>query len=215
MNTRHLDAVLCDFDGTLAPNLDLPQMREEVIALTSTYDVPPEVYRDRYIVEIVDAAHAWLQESELAEAPAYFRAAHDLITTIELDAAADTAPFPGVTELLREWRGQGLKLGVVTRNCRRAVLNVFPSLLEYVDCLIARDDTPHLKPDPRHIEFCLGHLGCSPRRAVIIGDGALDMHVGAQLGMLRIGVLSGSSDADKLTQAGAHRVANHITEINL
>ena len=55
-------AVLFDFDGTLAPNLDLPDMRRQVLELTQTLDVPSSVYEDKYIVEIIDAACTWLNK---------------------------------------------------------------------------------------------------------------------------------------------------------
>ena len=54
--TADLQAMLFDFDGTLAPNLDLPDMRRQIIELTLAYAVPEHVFRDRYIVEIIDAA---------------------------------------------------------------------------------------------------------------------------------------------------------------
>ena len=121
--------MLFDFDGTLAPNLDLPDMRRQVIALTETFSVPADVYADRYIVEIIDAAAAWLHEREPAASAKYHENAHQLIVDIEINAAANTDPFPGIGEKLEQMKTQGLRLGVVTRNCRAAVLQVFPDLL--------------------------------------------------------------------------------------
>ena len=59
---REIKAILFDFDGTLAPNLDLPDMRRQVIALTKTHNVPAQVVADRFIVEIIDAASDWLKQ---------------------------------------------------------------------------------------------------------------------------------------------------------
>ncbi len=201
-----LEGVIFDFDGTLAPNLDLPDMRRQVIALTQATRVPAEVYADRYIVEIIDAAYAWLKEHQPNDADPYHHNAHTLITNFERRAAQDTKPFPGVESKLVELRQAGFRLGVVTRNCRDAVLNVFPDLLAYVDALHARDDTTHLKPDPRHLLQNLTALKCQPERTAMVGDGALDMHAGRQLNMYCVGVLSGSGDAETLTAAGAHLV---------
>jgi len=198
--------VLFDFDGTLAPNLDLPDMRRQVIELTQHIEVPEPVYAGQYIVEIIDTAHAWLQRHRPAVASTYHRAAHDLITNIELSAARSTSPFPGVPTKLVELRTAGLRLGVVTRNCRAAVLQVFPHLEAHIDALHARDDSAFLKPDPRHLLACLEAIGSRPRETAMVGDGALDMHAGRELGMYCIGVLSGSADANALSEAGAHLV---------
>ncbi len=202
----HLQGVLFDFDGTLAPNLDLPDMRRQVVALTEAYDVPEPVYAELYIVEIITAASNWLQTQATERAADYHTQAHRLITEFELAAAAQTQPFPGIHSTLEGLRQQGLRLGVVTRNCRAAVLQVFPDLLDYVDTLHARDDTEFLKPDPRHLQKCLQTLAIEPQLAAMVGDGALDMHAGHELNMYCVGVLSGSSDHPRLQQAGAHTV---------
>lgn len=206
MSLSDLHAVVFDFDGTLAPNLDLPGMRRQVIELTHHANVPASVYADHYIVEVIDAAYAWLQRHRPDAAPAYREAAHALITNIELSAAETTSPFPGVPTKLIELRAAGLRLGVVTRNCRAAVLQVFPSLETHVDALHARDDTVYLKPDPRHLLACLDAIGSGARDTAMVGDGALDMQAGRELGMYCIGVLSGSANATTLRNAGAQLV---------
>lgn len=209
-----ISAVLFDFDGTLAPNLDLPDMRRQVIALTRAAGVPEPVFADHYIVEIIEAASGWLS-AQGADAAQYHRTAHQLITDFELDAAVGTAPFPGVIAKLEALRAAGKRLGVVTRNCRAAVLQVFPDLLSYVDVLHARDDTEFLKPDPRHLSTCLRDLACAPEDTAMVGDGALDMHAGRALNMYCVGVLSGSADAAALNAAGAHQVIAHCIDLEL
>lgn len=207
--TRAPRGVLFDFDGTLAPNLDLPDMRRQVIALTAAEEVPEDVYADRYIVEVITAAAAWL-EVEGRDGRGYAASAHALITDIEMAEANKTNPFPGVIDLLADLRANGLRLGVVTRNCRAAVQMVFPQILDVVDDLRARDDVVHLKPDVRHLEACLETLAVRPRDAVMVGDGALDMHSGRALGMRCVGVLTGSSDQTRLHEAGADVVLSDV-----
>jgi phosphoglycolate phosphatase len=213
LNRERLEALLFDFDGTLAPNLDLPDMRRQVVELTQDYGVPLHVYEGHYIVEVVDQAASHLRGSDVHAAQAYHAAAHQLILDLELRAAASTDPFPGVPDLLRSLREHGLKTGVVTRNCRQAILQVFPELLEHVDAVHARGDTQYLKPDARHITESLAALDVTPAAAAIVGDGALDMHVGRSLGMACIGVLTGSSDRKALLEAGADVVLASCLEL--
>ncbi|MDC3124365.1 HAD family hydrolase [Gammaproteobacteria bacterium] len=202
-------AVLFDFDGTLVPNLDLTDMRRQIAAVAKAAGVPDSVYDGLYIVEIIEASQAWLsnQDSALASsAEAYAAASHQRISDIEMQAASNTAPFTAVRPVLSQLRDKGYRLGIVTRNCRAAVLTMFPDMDEYVDCLHARDDVIHLKPDPRHLQDNLDVLGAEAALSVMVGDGALDMQAGQALGMRCVGVLTGSNDTQALTDAGATEV---------
>lgn len=202
-------AVLFDFDGTLVPNLDLTDMRRQIAAMAKAAGVPDSVYDGLYIVEIIEASQAWLSNQDTAlanSAEAYAAASHQRINDIEMQAASNTAPFTAIRQVLNQLRDKGYRLGIVTRNCRAAVLTMFPDMDEYVDCLHARDDVVHLKPDPRHLQDNLDALGAEAALSVMVGDGALDMQAGQALGMRCVGVLTGSNDTDALTDAGATEV---------
>jgi len=202
-------AVLFDFDGTLVPNLDLTDMRRQIAAMAKAAGVPDSVYHGLYIVEIIEASQAWLRDQDTAlasSAEAYAAASHQRINDIEMQAASNTVPFTAVRQVLNQLRDKGYRLGIVTRNCRAAVLTMFPDMDEYVDCLHARDDVVHLKPDPRHLQDNLDALGAEASLSVMVGDGALDMQAGQALGMRCVGVLTGSNDTRALTDAGATEV---------
>ena len=47
--------VLFAFDGTLAPNLDLMDMRRQLVVMAEQTDIPRAVYQDLYIVEMIEA----------------------------------------------------------------------------------------------------------------------------------------------------------------
>ena len=199
-------AILFDFDGTLVPNLDLADMRRQIAAMAKAAGVPDEIYDDLYIVEIIEASQAWLsaQDPALANtAQAYATASHQRINDIEMQAAGNTVPFEGVRQVLGQLRDAGYRLGIVTRNCRAAVLTMFPDMDEYIDCLHARDDVVHLKPDPRHLQHNLDVLSVGASAAVMVGDGALDMQAGRALNMRCVGVLTGSNNRQALIEAGA------------
>lgn len=206
-------ALLFDFDGTLAPNLDLPDLRARVAALTGDRGVPASVFSGRYIVEMLDAGTAWLASRDPAAAAALHEDGHRLIRRFEVDAAQDTRPFDDIPGTLAALRDQGKALAVVTRNCRDAVIAVFPDILDYCDAVLARDDVTHLKPDARHLQQALDVLGHGPSGAIMVGDGQLDMHFGKSLGLYCIGVLSGSGDAPGLRQAGADAILQHAGEL--
>ena len=102
---------------------------------------------------------------------------------------------------------------MVTGNCREAVLNVFPELLSYIDCMVARDDTDYLKPDVRHLKQAIQKMESTKQEAVIIGDGRLDMECGKRLGIACIGGLTGSASERELGVAGADLILNSCLEM--
>ena len=209
-------AVLFDFDGTLVPNLDLTDMRRQIAAMAKAAGVPYSVYDGLYIVEIIEASRAWLSDEDTAlasSAEAYAAASHQRINDIEMQAASNTAPFTAVRQVLNQLRDGGYRLGIVTRNCRAAVLTMFPDMDEYIDCLHARDDVEYLKPDPRHLQSNLDALGVTLKAALMVGDGALDMQAGRALAMRCVGVLTGSSDAAALYAAGANEVLKDYSSL--
>lgn len=212
----NLSAVTCfvfDFDGTLAPNLDLPDMRRQLIALTVAEGVPPSAFADRYIIEIIDAAHAWLQASGRGGADAYRDRAQQFIIDFELAAALDIAPFPEVRPLCEQLKRRGARSAVITRNCEQAVRNTFPDIDDHLDLLLARDNVEHFKPDPRHLDQALEALAQAPANAVMVGDGRMDMEVGRSSGLTCVGVLTGSSTRSELEAAGAHLVLDHVSQL--
>ena len=201
--------ILFDFDGTLVPNLDLVDMRRQIAAMATTAGVPDAVHAVLYIVEIIEASHAWLVAQERIGATLANQnaaASHQRIHDIEMEAARNTLLFNDARRVLIQLRKAGYKLGIVTRNCRDAVITMFPDMNEYIDCLHARDDVEHLKPDPRHLRSSLDALGADPAASVMVGDGALDMRAGRAMNMRCIGVLTGSNDAEALGAAGADEV---------
>jgi hypothetical protein len=76
LNLGHLRGVIFDFDGTLAPNLDLPEMRRRVIELTLAAGVPEAIFEDHYIIEIIEAATQWLRATDASLADTYHAGAH-------------------------------------------------------------------------------------------------------------------------------------------
>ena len=99
---KNRDCLLFDIDGTLAPNLDLPDMRKRVVELTREYSVPETIYKDLYIVEVINAATQYLNHDPKQDANEYSFAAHQMIKDIELTEAQNTEPFEGVLKLLCE-----------------------------------------------------------------------------------------------------------------
>lgn len=200
-----------DFDGTLAHlTIDFAEMRTRAETHITAAGIEPRDLGHLHVLELVTAACARLgPEAAAALAGQCERA----IQEVETEAAASAQLLPGVREALARLRSSGLALGVITRNCRQAVLRAAPDLLEHVGALLARDDCPTTKPDPAHVRCCLSALGLAGMPAAVVGDHAMDMETARAGGWLALGVTSGAATADQLLAAGAHRVFAGVPEV--
>ena len=207
------EAVLFDFDGTLAPNLDLRGMRQDLLSFTlQKTAIPKEKIERLYMLELIDYTAEWL-ESQGKTSANYVKAAHKQIKDTEVNTARKTQVFPETLGLLSSLRRAGMRVGIVTRNCDEAVRTVFPDLDEHIDAFISRDTAICLKPDPGHLQQCLDNMNCKANKSVMVGDSIMDVQAGAALSMFTVGVLTGSSDKHDFQQASTDIVLESIAEL--
>ncbi len=162
-----LRAVLFDFDGTLThPGaLDFAAIKREV-------GCPP----DQFVLEWILA----LPRGEARDAAAL------ALERFELAAADASVPNEGAEGLVRRLKADGLVVGVLTRNGRRAVeraLRRFPSLTAAdFDVVVTRDDDVAPKPAPDGVLHAATRLGVAPEETLVVGDYLLDMRAGRAAG---------------------------------
>src|SRR5262245_62294452 len=155
---------------------------------------------------MLDWAAGWLRRHSSEQADRYARDAEQLIQDMEVEAARSSGLLPGVPELLAALRQERIGVGIVTRNCDAAVRVTFPHIDVYCQAFVPRDRVTQVKPHPAHLQAALDCLGTAPERAIMVGDGVMDMQAGKALGMFSVGVLSGRTTTAKLLAHGADLV---------
>jgi phosphoglycolate phosphatase len=201
---RNWKAIVFDFDGTLARlNIDFARMHAAVLALPLCRTVPEEKIAGLHTLEMIDAAAAFIAADDSRAAARFFREAHRAIAAIELEAARSGELFSSTRALLAELRRRSIKTAIVTRNCRAAVLQVFPDIGHFTDATLTREDSPHVKPHPDHLQKTLALLGVSEKAAAMVGDHPMDILAARNAGCCAVGILTGSADAKTLRAAGA------------
>lgn len=175
-------AVLFDFDGTLVEiALDFAQMRRQVLVLAARYGTDPP--KELYILEIIAYVEQQLAVRDPQAARSFVQEAEQILTDIEMAGAERAQLLPGVEETLRELHRRGVRIGIVTRNCRPAVERVLGRLSLPHDLLLSRNDVAQVKPDPAHLLEAAARLGSRPERALMVGDHPMDILAGRQAGM--------------------------------
>jgi phosphoglycolate phosphatase len=132
---------------------------------------------------------------------------------MEIEAAAEGALFDGTRMLLAGLAGRSIRTGVVTRNCRIAVLKVFPDIAHHCQIVLTRDDTECVKPHPEHLHAALRALGVVPSEAIMVGDHPLDILLGRTAGTGTVGVLTGHSGREELRAARADLIVDQAVDI--
>lgn len=211
---RSAKTFVFDFDGTLAElNLDFTDMKDRLLALAEHYGTDGRDLKGLLILELIDTVRDSIGSRDARAAGDFFTRAHRLIADMEMEAARKSILLDGTLSLLSTLRQSGRSIGIISRNCRAALTRVFPQIGNYADVVISRDETPHVKPHPAHLQEVLLLLDTPSGAAVMVGDHPLDIRLGRAAGTYTIGVLTGYSRRDALTASGADLVLNRAGDI--
>lgn len=188
-----LDAVVFDFDGTLADvSLDFDLMKTKIAALGEVFleerPTPNATPALEWLEELVQQAMEWDED----EAKEFRTRGRLVITAMELDAARDGALFPFTRPSLELLRERGIGAGIITRNISAAVRVVFPDVDCAVQAFIPREDAIRVKPDPGHLFQALEVMNADPARSLMVGDHPMDVETAKAAGVLSAAVTSGS-----------------------
>jgi phosphoglycolate phosphatase len=212
----NIKAVLFDLDGTLVHlNIDFAQMRTDVEAILPKYGLSMDGKASRYTLELIDECAQALTERDIGgeTAEAFRRDAEAAIVAIEVDAADNAEVHPGVPKLLERLRERGIKVGIVTRNCRAAVECILSRNTLVYDVLLTRDDVEAVKPDPEHLLAALRLLQAKPRQALMVGDHPMDVRAGRMAGIKTVAVLTGYSPAERFEPERPDLMLEHVGEL--
>lgn len=180
-------AVLFDMDGTLVEtNIDFPLMKREMLALGEMHGIPASELQGLDILAVVDHVTSRLSAKD---AQSVRQEAFDRLEQIELIHSEDAKPIDCASELINALEETGIKVAIVTRNCRSAVRLSLEKAGIHSDVLLTRDDVPRTKPHPDHLLQALDMLAARPEEAVTIGDHWMDVRAGKAAGTRTVGFL--------------------------
>ena len=208
---KKIDAVLFDFDGTLVNiKIDFVRMRQDVLSLGVEYGVSPK--SDIYVLEAIDEIFNTLLAKDEILASKFKKQAKQILIDIELDAVPTSICYPNADKTLEILKNKGIKVGIVTRNCRLAVLKPSETAGFIYDVLLTRDDVKKVKPDPQHLWDALNLLEADRERSIMVGDHPMDILAGKKAGMKTAAVLTTKTE-DDFKSVEPDIVLNNVSEI--
>jgi len=212
---KSVDAVLFDLDGTLVEtNIDFPLMKREALALAAQHGLDTASLVELDILGVVDTAAGMLISSGLHEEAGDLRmAAMRRLEEIEMRHARDTQEIPFARELVGRLSERGIRIGIVTRNCRRASETSLGIVGIAPDVLVCREDSERHKPHPEPLRIALEALGARPEASVMVGDHLMDIQSGKAAGMRTIGFLRDTRPPDFFDSVRPDLVVRDLAEV--
>lgn len=212
MNT---ELVIFDLDGTLLDTIgDLAVACNAALAARG---LPQHTYRaychfvGNGIMRLVERALP--EPLRTPETVAAVRADFVKYYTEHIDAL--TRPYEGIPELLAELVQRGVRLAVASNKFQAGtakLVRIFFPHIPFAAVLGQREGVP-LKPHPAVVEQILLKTGTPGERVLFVGDSGVDVQTAAAAGVRSAGVTWGFRDRAELLRAGAHRIADHPSEI--
>ncbi len=125
-----------------------------------------------------------------------------------------TAPYPGMTDLMRDLSEVGILLAVVSNKPDKPVQELarafFPGLLK---CAVGEREGVRTKPHPDTLLDAVRRLGVSPEHCVYVGDSEVDIETARNAGIAEIAVAWGFRDEETLLHAGAEVIVHNMREL--
>lgn len=206
-----LEAVLFDFDGTLADSI--PHIRasfrhasREVLG----YELPDEVLLRNVGMPLAAQMRILVEDEALAERLLQEYRAFNHATHDEMVRA-----FPGAHDVLMAVKEAGARLGLVTSKSR-AIAERGIALLEMSDAfdvVVTADDVAAHKPDPTPLLHALGAIGVPPEHAAYVGDSPADVASAKAAGVLAVAATWGVASRERLIEVGPDVVVESLADV--
>jgi phosphoglycolate phosphatase len=197
-----ISAALFDLDGTLVDSL--PDLTDAVNHMLAASKRPAlDSVQVRQLVG--KGARNLVQRALSTNSPEEIEKGLSAFTEFNTLHIADRSRlYPGVSELLQQLAGNGLRMAVIS-NKNEELSRLILKALEidgYFEIIAGGDTFAEMKPSPLPLLRVIGNLGCSPDETVMVGDSINDIQAGNRAGITTIGCSWGYGNSDELHESG-------------
>ncbi len=200
--------IVWDLDGTLLDTLD--DLTDAVNAALGMHGLPKKT-KDEVRKAVGNGIRKLIERTVPAETDeATTNAVFVSFKEYYKDHMNDkTAPYEGITDLLRALSDKGVKMAVVSNKADFATSELCRIYFGgVIDVAIGQRDGVPKKPAPDAVFTALAEMGVTASESVFIGDSDVDVLTGMNAGMDVIAVSWGFRPADSLKAAGASMIAD-------
>jgi len=142
-------------------------------------------------------------------AETYRRLFNENLKTIHPEA------FPGVVETLSVLHQEGFTLTIASSRSRNSLTELTRNMgiANYISYILGADDVKEAKPKPEPVLKTLADMHFNASEALVVGDMAVDIQMGANAGTKTCGVTWGNGTKDELETVGATFTIDRIEDL--
>ena len=210
-----LKAVLFDLDGTLLDTA--PEFFHIVSTMLKAHDRAPMTY-EIFRQSVSDGARGMVHAAfEIDYSDARFEPLRkELLALYAQHLATHTQLFAGMAETLAFIEAHAWHWGVVTNKPVAFAAPLLEALQLAPRCatLICPEHVTQRKPDPESLYLACEKIGCSPAKAIYVGDHRRDIECAINAGMISIACNYGYvHDNDPCSNWGADFIVDNAQQI--
>ena len=123
--------------------------------------------------------------------------------------------FLGVIDTLSTLHQKGYTLTIASSRSRNSLTELTRDMgiADYISYMIGADDVKEAKPKPEPVLKTLDTLNFEANEALVVGDMAVDILMGANAGTKTCGVTWGNGSKKELQEAGADYIIERMEEL--
>lgn len=123
--------------------------------------------------------------------------------------------FLGVIDTLSTLHQKGYTLTIASSRSRNSLTELTRDMgiADYISYMIGADDVKEAKPKPEPVLKTLDALNFEANEALVVGDMAVDILMGANAGTKTCGVTWGNGSKKELQEAGADYIIERMEEL--
>jgi phosphoglycolate phosphatase len=182
---RRIQAVLFDFDGTLADTAaDLGNAMNSVLHAHGRVPLPLSTLRPH----TSQGARGMIKASfgYGVDHADYAALKNEFLAVYEKTLLAHTRLFDGMQDVLDLLSAKHIAWGIITNKHSRFSIPIMQGLALGEQVLVCGDTTAHAKPHPEPLLYAAAKLGVAPECCAYVGDAGTDMQAAQAAGMLAI-----------------------------
>lgn len=216
MDRPNVTHVVFDLDGTLLNTLeDLARSANHVCETFGWPTFSLDAYRFKVGNGILKLVERIMPAEFAGDGAVYGSALETFRSYYDLHKEDHTAMYPGIDQMLRELKGAGLTLAILTNKDHSAATPLVNRHFGPDVFALAQGHIDGLPPKPAAplTEHLLEQLGADKSRTLYVGDSNVDVETGHNAGIPVAGVSWGFRGRAELEAAGAEFVVDSPAEL--